>query len=191
MLRTAVCLALLASPLAAQDMLRPADQVRLDALDAAAGSALLTALAGGGRGDVDLLQEVMEGAPLAPIQTTLPGDWQCRTLKLGGEAALVVYAAFDCTITTDGDGFILTKTTGSQRLTGRITLAPEGMVLTATGHVAEVEPIAYADLADDFETDGTLWPIVGRVEQPAPDRARILMPLPALESEFDVLSLRR
>ncbi|MBS1303193.1 DUF4893 domain-containing protein [Loktanella sp. SALINAS62] len=193
MLRLAVLLCLFAGTAAqAQTTLRPADQVRLDALTTSAGTALLAALARGSRGDIDLLQEVMEGTPLAPIETTLSGDWSCRTIKLGGATALTVYAPFDCVITpSDDGGFDIEKTTGTQQMIGQISLRPEGMVLTATGYVADAEPVSYAELPDDYVTDGTVWPMVGVVAQTAPDRARILMPLPALESSFDVLSLTR
>lgn len=190
MIRLSLLICALAAPLAAQDI-RPSDATRLADFDTAAGSALLQALAGGSRGDVDLLQEIMSGTPLAPIATSLPGEWSCRALKLGGLTALTVYAPFACTITADGTAFRIDKTTGSQQLTGRIALSEGGMILTGVGYVADTVPPAYDDLPDDFTSDGTVWPIVGRVEQTAPDRARILMPRPALESDFDILSLTR
>ena len=34
--------------------------------------------------DVDMLQEVLSGVRMSPLATTLPGEWSCRTLKLGG-----------------------------------------------------------------------------------------------------------
>ncbi|WP_165351939.1 DUF4893 domain-containing protein [Salipiger sp. IMCC34102] len=187
----AAALVLLAGAAQAQTLIRPEDAERLQVLSSSAGAGFLQALAGGSRGDVDHLQEVMAGTPVAPIETTLAGDWSCRMLNLGGISPLVVYAPFDCRITADEDGFVLEKTTGSQRMTGRITLRPEGMVLLGTGYVDDRAPVAYDDLPMEFETDGTLWPVVGVVEQTGPDRARILMPDPALESVFDVLDLRR
>lgn len=191
MIRLSLLLCALAGPVLAQDDIRPPDAVRLAEFDAAAGAALLQAMAAGGRGDVDLLQEVLSGVPLAPIATTLPGDWACRTLKLGKTTPLTIYAPFACTITADGAGFRIDKNTGSQQLTGYISLDEHGMILTGVGHVADTPPPAYADLPDDFVSDGTVWPIIGRVEQTAPDRVRILMPRPALESDFDILSLTR
>ncbi len=173
-------------------MLRPSDAERLATFDAAAGGAVLQALAGGSRGDVDALQDIMAGSPVAPIMTRLAGDWTCRTLKLGGDLNdLVAYAPFACRIRQAGAAFAFDKLTGSQRLTGRIDMIDGRMILTGTGFVDGTDAIPYADLPDDFASDGTVWPVVGRVEQPAPDRVRILMPWPALESQFDILDLRR
>ena len=187
----AVVLALLL-PTVALAQVRAADTARLDAFDATVGAALLQAFAGGARGDLDLLQEVLAGTPTAPLATTLPGDWSCRTLKVGGDLnALVTYAPFDCTIAADGAGFIIEKTSGSQRLTGRIDLIDGRMILTGTGYVTVTAPVPYADLPADNTSDGTLWPVVGIVEQPDPDRIRILMPQPLLESHLDILDLRR
>lgn len=191
----AACLAVLCltGPATAQDVaLRPADRARLDAFEATVGPALLQAFAGGRLGDVDMLQEVLSGQPVAPLETTLPGDWSCRMFKLGGDLnPLVVYAPFDCTIAPDGSGFTLDKVTGSQRLTGRISLLDGRMVLTGTGYVADTSPVPYADLPPDAGGDGTIWPVVGVAEQIGPDRVRILMPQPVLESDLDILDLRR
>ena len=191
MIRAAMLLATLAGPAGAQAMLREADQTRLDTLTASAGAGLLRAMANGARGDVDRLQEALAGAPIAPIRTTLAGEWQCRMIKTGEVPPLVVYAPFLCRITADGADFRFEKLTGSQRIAGRIGLRDEGMVLTGAGYVEGTGPIDYSDFAEDFETDGTLWPIVGIVEQVSDTRARILMPWPLVDSAFDVLELTR
>ncbi|MCF7699627.1 DUF4893 domain-containing protein [Loktanella sp. M215] len=193
----AACIAILCLPgmaVAQQDDLglHPADQARLDGFDATVGKALLQAFAGGRLGDVDQLQEVLSGQPVAPLETTLQGNWTCRMLKVGGDLnPLVVYAPFDCEIAADGTGFTVEKVSGSQRLTGRIALLDGQMVLTGTGYVTDTTPVAYADLPQDTTGDGTLWPVVGVAEQVAQDRIRILMPKPVLESDLDILDLRR
>ena len=191
MIRAILLLALLAGPAGAQTMLRPADKARLDGLLDSAGAGLLQALAQGARGDIDLLQEALAGAPMAPIETTLAGDWQCRMIKTGETPPLVVYAPFRCRITAEGADFRFEKLTGSQRIAGRIGLRDEGMVLSGSGYVEGTGPIPYEEFAEDFATDGTLWPVVGLVEQVSPDRARVLMPWPLVESAFDVLELTR
>ena len=189
MIRAALLALLL--PTAAAAQIRDADAARLDAYDATVGTALLTAFAGGTRGDLDLLQEVLAGTPVPPLATTLPGDWDCRMLKLGGLTALTAYAPFACTIAADGAGFVIEKTSGSQRLSGRIDLIDGRMVLTGTGYVADTPHVPYADLPPENVSDGTLWPVVGLAEQPDTDRIRILMPQPVLESDLDILDLRR
>ena len=49
----------------------------------------------------------------------LTGNWQCRTIKLGGIGDLVIYDWFKCRVTDDGSGWRLEKLTGSQRMAGR------------------------------------------------------------------------
>lgn len=192
MIRAAVMLLLIPSTTSAQATLRPADVARLEGQDATVGAALLQAFAGGTRGDLDLLQEILAGAATSPLATALPGDWSCRTLKAGGDLnPLVAYAPFDCVIAADGAGFTFEKTSGSQRLTGRIDLIDGRMILTGTGYVTDTPPVPYADLPAENVSDGTIWPVVGTVAQPDPDRIRILMPQPVLESNLDILDLRR
>ena len=189
-LPTSLALALVATIAGAQEM-RPQEAARLAEFDLHFGRALRPALAGGARGDVDLLQEALAGEPLPPLSTALSGDWRCRMLKLGGDLPLVAYAPFDCRITQDGDGYLFEKLTGSQRMTGRIALRDGRMIYLGTGFVADATPTAYADLAPDFAGDGTIAPQVALVEQPSPDRARLLLPAPVVESAFDVLYLTR
>ena len=188
LIRTLALLA--ATPLMAEDM-RPQETQRLAAYHATAGQALLDALSGGSRGDVDQLQEVLSGAPIPPLETTLAGDWSCRTLKLGGLRPLTVYAPFQCRITPDGTAFQFEKLTGSQRTIGTIALRDGQMIYLGTGFVADATPIPYADLPADFAGDGTIKPQVGVVEQTGPDTARILFPAPVNESLLDILYLTR
>ncbi len=190
MWRLSAALCLIAAHVSAQDM-RPQEERRLADFHATAGAAILQAMAGGRRGDVDLLQEVLAGAPLDPLQTTLPGTWNCRVLKLGGAVPLVAYANFKCEIAPDGDGFTLQKQSGSQLTKGRIALRDGQMIYLGVGYVAETEPPAYAALTPAVTGNGAFQPEVGLVEQPDPDRVRILFPAPILESDFDILYLTR
>ncbi len=190
MMRLFSLLALLALPASAQEI-RPQEAARLAQFDAVAGVALRGALAGGSRGDIDLLQEAMAGEPLPPLQTALPGDWKCRTFKLGGGLPLVSYAAFDCRITPDGAQFIFEKLSGSQRTTGTIQIIDGRMIYLGVGTVNDAPARAYADLHPSFVGTGEVQPQVGLVEQSGPDTARIMFPLPVVESDFDVLWLTR
>ena len=185
-----LALAVMSAPLQAQQI-RPQEATRLAAFDEIAGRALLRAMALGARGDVDMLQEALSGAPLPPLETSLEGDWSCRTLKLGELVPLVVYAAFKCRISRDGAQFRLEKLTGSQRSTGTIQMRDGQMIYLGVGTVGDAPAVAYDSLAPDFEGDGEVQPQVGIVEQPSPNAARILFPAPVTESEFDILSLTR
>lgn len=186
-----------ASPALAEAPLRPeglraADVPRWDGYEAALGRALAEALAAGAPTDVTLLVEGMAGAaqPLDPA-----GDWSCRMLKLGGLTPLTAYAPFRCRITPAGPGtWRIEKLTGSQRLSGTITLDDGGAPYLGVGYVEGGPAMGYAELpaGDQAPVEpGQTVAQVGRFEQAGPDRARLLMPLPLLESEFDILLLSR
>lgn len=188
---TAIALVFAGAANAQEPPIRAQEQVRLDGYQASAGKALLEALSVGSLGNVDLLQEALSGVPLAPLATTLSGEWDCRMVKLGGLTALTVYAPFKCVFTPDGAAFTFEKLTGSQRTVGRVTMQDRAMIYLGVGYVADEEPMDYADLpAEDFG-DGTYQPQVGIVEQTGPNTARILFPAPITESDFDVLYLTR
>lgn len=182
-------LLLLAAPLAAQEV-RPADRPRLEAFDATLGRALSQALAGGAPADVALLTAAMAGSPgaLSP-----EGDWSCRTLKLGGLLPLVAYAPFGCRISEGAPGtWELEKLTGSQRLRG--TIRAEDGLYTGVGFVEGGPSASYADLPGHDQAaqePGQTHAQVGRFEQAGPDQARLLLPAPLFESDFDILWLSR
>lgn len=183
---------LLATPLMAEEVvIRAQEQTRLDGYHASAGKAILEALSQGSLGDVDQLQEALAGVPFAPLATTLSGEWDCRTMKLGGVSPLTVYAPFRCVIAADGTAFTFEKTSGSQLMSGRIVLKDRAMVYLGVGYVADAEPMAYADLPPTEFGDGTYQPQVGIVEQVGLGKARILLPSPVNESDFDLLYLTR
>ncbi|NAZ35960.1 DUF4893 domain-containing protein [Rubellimicrobium sp. CFH 75288] len=194
-----LCLALwaLALPLAAQPHppgLRPADTERWEAFDAHLGRALRQALAAGDPADIAVLTDALAGTPdlIRP-----EGEWSCRTIKMGGLVPLTVYGAFRCRVTADGpDRWRIEKLTGSQRLVGHL-LAGDGGLSAAylgVGFVAGGPAMPYAKLPPADQTPqepGQTIAQVGLWEQPSPDRARLLMPAPLLESEFDLLVLSR
>jgi len=191
-IRALALAAMFAGAAAAQDApMRAQEQARLDGFHASAGKALLQALSGGTLGDIDLLQEAMSGVPLAPLATTLSGEWGCRTMKLGGSAPLTVYAQFKCAFTPNGAAFTFEKLTGSQRTLGRVAMQGRTMIYLGVGYVADQEPMTYADLPPEEAGDGLYQPQVGIVEQTGPNSARIMFPAPITESDFDVLYLTR
>ena len=169
--------------------------MRLDAYDAALGRGLSQALTGGAPEDVRLLTQMMRGTPLPPQETTLEGEWACRTVKMGKTTPLTVYQPFNCTIARDGEGVLhLTKDSGSQRKSGIIREVEGRMIYLGTSYVEGSEPVAYPDLPDLTAPGGLpdrTLPDVAVVEQPGPDHVRIMFPSPWLESEFDILDLVR
>ena len=167
-----------------ESLITQADRARLDKFDAARSEAMAEARKEGAPQDIQVLDEIdaRPGVPFSGFDMT--GDWQCRTIKAGGPAPLVVYGWFRCRVTDDGSGWRLEKLSGSQRTTGRLFDETEGS-LTYLGvlHIAGDQPRAYgADAASDQ---------VGRAFRSGDDRWRIEFPLPHYESKFDILEFRR
>lgn len=181
--------ALLAAGSAGAQEVRAPDAARLAAFDAHLGAALYQALTEGAAQDLAVLRDAMAGAA-APLDPA--GDWACRTIKVGGLLPVTAYGNFRCRITAGPDGgWTLVKTTGSQRVKGRI--APDGRFL-GVGHVGEAPATDYPGLPPVDQTPvepNQTTADVGRFEQMSPTRARLLLPAPLLESRFDILYLTR
>ena len=96
MLRYALTLTAMlgALPAIAQEALRPQEQLRLDRFETVAGNALLQAFQSGSAEDRAALGLALSGTPQVAFDEGLAGDWSCRTIKLGGMPALVVYSPF-------------------------------------------------------------------------------------------------
>lgn len=182
--------AFLTGGVAAQEM-RPQEQSRLDRFERIAGEALMEAMSGGAAQDIAALVEALSGTPQVAFDPGMSGDWQCRTMKLGGLSPLVVYTNFDCRIEVDETGLRFEKRSGSQRTRGRIELHDGRAVYLGVGFVATQIPQSYGKLAPDFEGTGTLYPDVGVFQRVSNSRARLMIPAPVNESDFDILELRR
>ena len=195
-MRLALALLLLAAPaLAASPPLRAPDAVRLEAFDAHLGAALREAFAGGDAPALSVLAAALNGT-VAEGALDPAGDWDCRTIKLGGLVPIVAYEDFRCEVAAAGPGaWTLRKLTGSQRLEGTLATLDDGRVRFAgTAHVGARPAAAYDALPPVDQTPvepGQTVAAVGWFEQVAPDRARLMLPAPILESRFDILWLTR
>ncbi|WP_372990853.1 DUF4893 domain-containing protein [Sulfitobacter sp.] len=183
-----ICAAL---PAAAQTLLRPQEQSRLDRFDQTAGRALLQALEVGTAADVAALTQALSGTAQVAFDEGLGGDWSCRTMKLGGLTGLVVYSPFKCRLTFQGNGYLFEKLSGSQRTRGVISLQDGRAIYAGTGFVAGKTPPDYADLAADFAGTGEIQPDIAVFERISNKRARLMFPAPVVESDFDILELTR
>jgi hypothetical protein len=174
--------------------MRMPDVQRMIHFDESLGRALAQALASGAPADVDLLVQALSGPP---VLMDPAGDWSCRTLKLGGLLPLTVYPPFRCRITETGAGpWRIEKLDGSQRLLGEIEMEIGGTqaMYTGVGFVEGGPAATYEELPSEDQTPrepGQTHAQVGRFEQAGPGQARLLLPAPLLESEFDILWLTR
>jgi hypothetical protein len=166
-----------------------ADLDRYARLDAAWTLALDQARRLRGSGDLRALGELIVPDAQRPAVAPPPGDYRCRTVKLGsrdGDEGLgyVVYGWFACRLeATPDDGLRFVKRTGSQRPVG--DLYPEDdrrMVLLGAMALSD-DPVAPAYGA---APDRDLIAVLERIGE---RRWRLVIPWPAAESNLDLIEL--
>jgi hypothetical protein len=117
-----------------------------------------------------------------------PGDYQCRTVKLGsqGEGGLdyVAYPAFRCRVSWGRDGLLhFTKLTGSQRPIGRLWPEHEQrQIFLGTMQLSDERQIL--SYGRDRERN-----MAGQIERIGERRWRLVFPYPHFESTLDVIEL--
>ena len=119
-----------------------------------------------------------------------PGDYRCRTIKLGAKGAAMVpgfiaYGYFRCRVDlSPGGDLTLTKVTGSQRQMGKLyPNGPRQLVFLGTMALSSSER-TWPTYGRDAERD-----VAGVFERVGTHRYRLVMPAPAWESELDILEL--
>lgn len=116
-----------------------------------------------------------------------PGPFRCRVIKLGGKGSLmtdyVVYPAYPCTITAEGEVMGFAKAVGSQRPIGLFFPADNRrMIFLGTMMLGdERRPMEYGR---DSTRD-----MAGALERIGPKRWRLILPRPNFESMMDVIEL--
>ncbi|MCW2310046.1 DUF4893 domain-containing protein [Rhodobium gokarnense] len=166
------------------DALTKRDRERLAAFDEARASAIAEARKGGDAAEVAVLDGILAGGSLPLDDAGLTGRWRCRTAKLGGNLPLVVYGWFACRIDAKKGALTLTKTSGSQRTSGRFFDDGGGRrIYLGAGHYSDEKPKAHGADADRDE--------VAVLVRPDAKRLRLEFPLPRYESRFDILELQR
>ncbi|WP_159586626.1 DUF4893 domain-containing protein [Chelativorans xinjiangense] len=166
------------------DIITDADTARLDAYEETRETAVAEAKAGGAPEAVAVFEEIVSRPALSFEGFDMTGDWQCRTVKAGGLAALVVYDWFRCRVGDDGSGWMLEKLSGSQRTKGRFfTDSDTRLTYLGAYFVAGDAPPPYGS---GPETDQA-----GYAFRSGEERWRIEFPAPARESKLDILEFRR
>jgi hypothetical protein len=167
-----------------QTIVTAADMERLQTYEATKAEALAEARKSGAPADVATLDAVVSKNAVSFSGFDMTGNWQCRTIKAGGLAALVVYDWFRCKVTDDGSGWMLEKTSGSQRTKGRFFTESDtrlhylgsfyiaGETPKTYGYGPETDQAGFGYLAGDGS-----W--------------RIEFPAPYYESKLDILEFRR
>jgi hypothetical protein len=164
-------------------LMTPGDKARLEKYDETRKTALEEAKAGTASEFSEL--EAMLAKPLQSLPDfDLGGDWRCRTVKAGGAATLVVYGWFKCKVSDDGSGWMLEKTSGSQRTTGRFFDDGEKRLIYLGSFSVNDEPAK--PYGSGPESDQ-----VGYAFRTGPAEWRIEFPAPHYESKLDILELKR
>lgn len=166
------------------DIITLHDQLRLMNHTAARKEAIAAAKAGGSPADLKVFDRLVNSLHISMEGFDLSGEWQCRTIKAGGLADLVVYSWFKCRVTDDGSGWRLQKLTGSQRTTGRFfTAADNRLVYLGSGTVNNDKPLPYGSGVESDEAGYAFR--IGR------NSWLIEFPYPHYESSLDILEMRR
>lgn len=141
-----------------------------------------------GSGDLAPLGRLIEPDAALPAVTPPPGDYRCRTIKLGsqgGEQGLgyVVYGWFACRIEQTPNGLKFSKLTGSQRPAG--LLFPEDatqMVMLGSMALGSEPPANSYGQRPDRD-------MISVLERIGERRWRLVTPWPQNESNLDLLEL--
>ena len=166
-----------------EKLMTTADKARLEKYEETREAALAEAKAGTASENAEL--DALLAKPLLSLPDfDLGGDWQCRTVKAGGPGALVVYGWFKCRVSDDGSGWMLQKTTGSQRTTGRFYDDGEKRSIYLGSFSVNDDPAkAYGSGPESDQ--------VGYAFRTGPSEWRIEFPAPRYESKLDILEFRR
>lgn len=161
------------------------DKARLTDFDKVRAEAIAEAKKGGAPTDVKTLDAILAGKALSfSGKFDLTGNWQCRTIKLGGRPALTIYGWFKCRVTDDGSGWRLEKLTGSQRTSGAFyTDSDTKLTYLGAGHYSDEKPRRYRADPDRDE--------VAYAVRAGEKRVRLEFPSPKYESKFDIIELKR
>ena len=167
-----------------QTIVTKADAERLATYDQTREEALSEARKSGAAEDLATLEAVLAKPAVSFEGFDMTGEWQCRTIKVGGLSPLIVYGWFKCRVTDDGSGWQLEKTSGSQRTTGRFyTESDTRLHYLGSFFVAGDTPKPYGSGPETdqagfaFRAEDGTW--------------RIELPAPYYESKLDILEFRR
>jgi hypothetical protein len=168
------------------------DANRLAKLDESKSKALAEAEKGASQADLTIIHAVLDPKPAQSDPQSLSGAWRCRTIKLGGMTADVVYSWFRCRISQGEDGLRFRKLTGSQLTNG--TLYPDSsgaLVYLGASSVKGEPPHAYSGGGAAAGAQATPDDQIGFLVATGPNDARLELPYPVQESTFDVIELQR
>ena len=172
-----------------QDVAAPYDVKRVALLDESRSRALSEAETGP---DAALVHAVLDPAAVSASRDALLGSWRCRTIRLGGMTADIVYSWFPCRISVRDGALRFEKTSGTQTLRGTLYPAEQGgFVLLGAMSAKGEPPHRYSGNSASAGAQATPDDAVGLLVATGRSSARIEFPYPVQESLFDVIQMRR
>jgi Domain of unknown function (DUF4893) len=165
-------------------LITAADRQRMEKYEETRAAALAEAKAGGAAGDLAALDAVAGTEPQSWSGFDMTGKWQCRTIKVGGALPVVVYGWFKCRVSDDGSGWMLEKTSGSQRTKGRFFDDGEKRLTYLGSFYVNDDPVKPYGSGADSDQFGYVFRTGART-------FRIELPAPRYESKLDILEFRR
>jgi hypothetical protein len=172
-----------------QDDASPYDVKRFSMLEESKSRGLSEAQSGS---DAALIHAVIDPAAVSLSEGALTGDWRCRTIKLGGMTADVVYSWFKCRVSERDGALEFEKVSGSQKLNGRLYANDSGGYVLLGALSAKGEPSHhYSGNAQAAGAQATPDDVIGLLEATGRTTARIEFPYPVQESVFDVIEMKR
>ncbi|WP_137933167.1 DUF4893 domain-containing protein [Mesorhizobium comanense] len=166
-----------------QKLITAADKARLAKYDETRKAALAEAKAGN-PAEVSQLNALLAKPLVSFSDKDLTGNWQCRTIKVGGLSPLVIYGWFKCKVTDDGSGWRLQKINGSQRTQGRFFDDGEKRsIYLGSGSVNNDRAKPYGS--------GPQTDQVGYAFRSSASQWRIEFPSPYYESKLDIMEFKR
>lgn len=118
-----------------------------------------------------------------------PSTYRCRTIKMGTKSdvglAFNPYGYFRCTVElTPGGDLVLTKTTGSQRTRGLLYPDTDRRLVFVGAQAWGMDETGFPRYGQMPERDQ-----VGAFERIGPNRWRLVIPWPRVESKLEILEL--
>lgn len=145
-----------------------------------------------GAGDLAIIRTVLEPQGRAVSPDELMGRWRCRIMKLGGITPAIVYDWFECRVREANGMPYFEKLSGTQRVSGYLYPHDSGGVVLLGAMTVGKEPQRlYSGAEPAAGAEATHTDQIGLLTAIGPGHARIEFPWPVLESDFDVIELRR
>lgn len=167
------------------------DASRLGRIDQAWRLARAEAEAGGFASEIEALGTLVD--PNAALPGRLqppPGDYRCRTFKIGGasgaEVVYVAYPWFRCTVELTVGGDLILTTSGSQRTQGLLYPDTDRRLVFVGAQALGPRETAYPGYGEEVDRDQ-----IGVLERIGDQRWRLVLPWPRREAKLELVELRR